>query len=92
MQGELRPDLTVILDLEPATGLNRASQRGALDRIEQEQIDFFHRVILIIYFELSKIHNITSVFSQYHEVSHLTLLPVLQILLKRNFIRLCGIL
>jgi dTMP kinase len=44
VQGELRPDLTVILDLEPATGLNRASQRGALDRIEQEQIDFFHRV------------------------------------------------
>ena len=44
VQGELRPDLTLILDLEPATGLNRARQRGALDRIEQEQIDFFHRV------------------------------------------------
>ena len=44
VQGELRPDLTLILDLEPATGLNRARQRGALDRIEQEQIDFFLRV------------------------------------------------
>lgn len=44
VQGELRPDLTVILDLDPETGLKRASQRGALDRIEQEQIDFFHRV------------------------------------------------
>lgn len=44
VQGELRPDLTVILDLDPETGLSRASQRGALDRIEQEKIDFFHRV------------------------------------------------
>lgn len=44
VQGELRPDLTVILDLDPETGLSRARQRGALDRIEQEQIEFFHRV------------------------------------------------
>ena len=49
-------------------------------------------LILMISFELSKVHNITSLFSPYNEVSHLTLLPVLQILLKRNFIRLCGIL
>ena len=44
MQGQLRPDLTVILDLDPKVGLTRASQRGELDRIEQEQIEFFHRV------------------------------------------------
>ena len=44
VQGELRPDLTLILDLEPALGMQRAVQRGALDRFEQEQIDFFERV------------------------------------------------
>ena len=44
VQGELRPDVTVLLDLEPQIGLARAAQRGALDRIESEQADFFNRV------------------------------------------------
>ena len=43
-QGELRPDLTLILDLDPEIGLQRASKRGALDRFEQEQVSFFHKV------------------------------------------------
>ncbi|QIW15268.1 dTMP kinase [Pasteurellaceae bacterium RH1A] len=37
------PDLTLYLDLDPAIGLERAKGRGALDRIEQQHIDFFHR-------------------------------------------------
>ncbi|MBV6541031.1 dTMP kinase [Ursidibacter maritimus] len=37
------PDLTIYLDLDPAIGLERAKGRGALDRIEQQHIDFFHR-------------------------------------------------
>jgi len=44
VQGTLRPDLTIILDLDPSVGMKRASNRGELDRIEQEQQSFFHRV------------------------------------------------
>ncbi|MBZ9613711.1 dTMP kinase [Rheinheimera maricola] len=41
--GELKPDLTLYLDIDPAIGLERARQRGELDRIEQEQLAFFQR-------------------------------------------------
>ncbi len=44
VQGDLRPDLTIILDLDPETGLERARSRGELDRIESEQLSFFHAV------------------------------------------------
>lgn len=44
VQQELRPDLTVILDLDPEIGLQRARERGELDRIEQEAIEFFRSV------------------------------------------------
>ncbi|MDP5145340.1 dTMP kinase [Shewanella sp. ULN5] len=38
-----KPDLTLYLDIEPSLGLQRASQRGALDRIEKQHIAFFER-------------------------------------------------
>ncbi|WCG84586.1 dTMP kinase [Pectobacterium sp. A5351] len=41
--GDFRPDLTLYLDLSPAIGLQRARQRGELDRIEQESLAFFER-------------------------------------------------
>ncbi len=41
--GNTRPDLTLYLDIDPAVGLSRAAARGELDRIEQEQLDFFVR-------------------------------------------------
>lgn len=44
VQNGLRPDLTLVLDIEPAQGLARAHQRGAPDRFEQEAISFFTRV------------------------------------------------
>lgn len=44
VQDELQPDLTLILDVEPEVGLARAKGRGELDRIEREEIGFFHRV------------------------------------------------
>lgn len=44
VQGELRPDLTLILDIDVQLGLERARQRGELDRFESETIAFFERV------------------------------------------------
>ena len=44
VQGDLRPDLTLILDIDVKLGLERARQRGALDRFEIESIRFFERV------------------------------------------------
>lgn len=41
--GSLQPDLTLYLDIDPVIGLERARSRGALDRIEQEQLAFFQR-------------------------------------------------
>ena len=44
VQGVRRPDLTLIFDLPVEMGLARADLRGALDRIESEDIAFFERV------------------------------------------------
>lgn len=44
VQGDLRPDLTLLLDAPVETGLLRAQHRGKLDRFESEQLDFFQRV------------------------------------------------
>jgi dTMP kinase len=42
--GDLKPDLTVILDLPAGEGLTRAGARGTLDRIESANAEFHHRV------------------------------------------------
>ncbi len=42
--GDLWPDCTLLLDAPVSVGRQRAAQRGALDRIEQEQGEFFERV------------------------------------------------
>lgn len=44
VQGELRPDLTLVLDIDPEEGMARARERAALDRFEQEKLAFFARV------------------------------------------------
>jgi dTMP kinase len=44
VQGDLRPDLTLVLDIDVELGLSRAKARGELDRFESETLVFFERV------------------------------------------------
>ena len=44
VQGDIRPDLTLLLDIPVEIGLERANDRSDPDRFEQEQQDFFNRV------------------------------------------------
>ena len=44
VQGDMRPDLTLLLDLPVETGLARASNRSEPDRFEIEKTSFFERV------------------------------------------------
>ncbi len=44
VQGELRPDYTLLFDAPVEVGLQRAADRGELDRFEQEQQLFFRGV------------------------------------------------
>lgn len=44
VQGNLRPELTLLLDLPVAQGLARADARAARDRFESEREEFFERV------------------------------------------------
>jgi len=44
VQGSLRPDYTLYLDVPVEVGLARASARGEPDRFEREKTEFFERV------------------------------------------------
>jgi len=44
VQGDLRPDLTILLDVSIEIGMKRASERSEPDRIEQEKNNFFESV------------------------------------------------
>lgn len=42
--GDTNPNLTMLLDVDPAVGLTRAANRSAKDRIEQEALQFFEHI------------------------------------------------
>ena len=44
VQGDLQPDLTLLFDVTPEVGRQRAGRIKAPDRFEQEENDFFQRV------------------------------------------------
>ncbi|TXS91209.1 dTMP kinase [Parahaliea aestuarii] len=44
VQGDLRPDFTLLFDAPVEVGMERARNRGSLDRFELEEIQFFERV------------------------------------------------
>ena len=44
VQGDVRPDLVLVLDVPVEVGLERSVRRGAADRFERESIEFFRRV------------------------------------------------
>ena len=53
VQDDFRPDLTMLLDVPVEVGLARASKRGAMDRFEQEKVEFFEK-IRNCYLEMAK--------------------------------------
>jgi len=44
VQGQIRPDLTLLFDAPVEAGMARAGKRGAFDRFEMEKIQFFEQV------------------------------------------------
>jgi dTMP kinase len=49
----LIPDLTLLLDVTPETGIRRATQNGTKDRFEKEKIDF-HKKVRRRYLQIAK--------------------------------------
>lgn len=67
--GNFRPDLTIIIDVDPKIGMQRARNRGELDRFELSQIDFFERV-RNTYLDYAKTHqDFVSVVDGHKEIS-----------------------
>lgn len=67
--GNFRPDLTIIIDVDPKIGMQRARNRGELDRFELSQIDFFE-CVRNTYLEYAKTHqDFVSVVDGHKEIS-----------------------
>lgn len=56
IQGDFRPDMTLLLDVPVEIGLARANDRSSPDRFEQEQVEFFAR-IRQCYLDMAREHS-----------------------------------
>ncbi|MGC1182877.1 dTMP kinase [Legionella sp.] len=67
-----KPDLTLYLDISPEEGMKRVKSRGQFDRIEQQSIDFFHRVhdCYLHYVQTNPDSVIIDASLPLHEVQH----------------------
>lgn len=61
-----QPDLTLYLDISPEQGMQRVRLRGAVDRIEQQAIDFFYRVHKTYIEEVESRANMLSIDASQH--------------------------
>jgi len=68
LHADCHPDATLLLDLPAAVGLARARSRDQLDRIEQEQIDFFERVRQV-YLQRAKDSSVTAIIDASQSLS-----------------------
>ncbi len=82
--GDITPDITFVLDIEPKEGLKRVKKRtGYFDRLEKENLKF-HKKIREGYIKLSKNKKNVFVVDAQNKSAHQVHLTVLEIL-KRNF-------
>ena len=44
VQGDLRPNLTLLFDLDVSIGMQRTKKRSGADRFEREEINFFEKI------------------------------------------------
>lgn len=55
---DLKPDLTIFLDIHPQQGLKRVKKRGKTDRIESESLAFFDEVYHGYHEQVKKLQNV----------------------------------
>lgn len=67
-----KPDLILYLDISPEEGMKRVKSRGEFDRIEQQSIEFFHRVhhSYLEYVQKNPTAVIIDASRPVHEVQH----------------------
>jgi len=84
VQGELRPDLTLLLDAPVETGMQRAHNRGSLDRFESEQMAFFQRV------RLAYLTRAEQSPKRYHVIDASLPLAEVQVRIRQAIDKLCA--
>ena len=69
VQGDRRPDMTLILDLAVEVGLERAGKRSTPDRFELEKHEFFNKVRDTFLHRAAEFPNRYQVIDASHSIS-----------------------